>query len=124
MVLEGDLLRTKVLLHGDREVGPSLHRRVVRHDHDVAPGDPADPRDEPRSRRLPLEHPVAGERRELEDRGVGVEEPLDPAANGELPELGLAGGPLGTPAFARRRHPFAQLPRERLVVRPVLSVLL
>ena len=123
-VLEGDLLRAEVLLHRDREVGPSLHGRVVRDDHDVAPRDAADAGDDARSRRLAVEHPVGGKGRELEKGGALVEEALDASADGELPELGLAGRSLRTAPLARGRDPFAELTGERLVVGTVLTVVL
>jgi hypothetical protein len=50
VVLFGDLLRPQVLLHGHREVGAALHRRIVGDDHDLAARDPADAADHARAR--------------------------------------------------------------------------
>ena len=44
VVLARHLLRAQVLLHGEREVGPALHRRVVGHEHALPPLDDADAR--------------------------------------------------------------------------------
>jgi hypothetical protein len=41
-VLERDLLRPEVLLHGHREVRAAFDRRVVGHDHHFAAADAAD----------------------------------------------------------------------------------
>ena len=72
------LLRTKVLLHRDRVVGPSLDRRVVRHDHHQSPAHRADARHHAaRRHRFVAVQVVAGERGELKEGRAGVEEGLD-----------------------------------------------
>ena len=47
-VLEGDLLRAEMLLHGEGKVGAALDGRVVGHDQDLASRDPPDSGDEAR----------------------------------------------------------------------------
>ena len=72
------LLRAKVLLHRDRVVGPSLDRRVVRHDHHQSPAHRADARHHAaRRHRFVAVQVVAGERGELKEGRAGVEEGLD-----------------------------------------------
>ena len=83
-VLRSDLLGAQVLLHGQREVGATLDGRVVRDDHAVAALDHADPRDDPGARRLVVVELPRCERVQLEERRVGIEEPVDALARGEL----------------------------------------
>ena len=66
-VLEGNLLRPDVFLHGDRIVGPALHRRVVGDDHHLAAGYPADAGDDSRSRGLVVVQVPGRERRQLQE---------------------------------------------------------
>ncbi len=68
-VLERDLLRAQVLLHGEGEVGAALHRRVVGDHHDVAPVHETDAGDDPRGRSAAVVEPVGGERGDLEETG-------------------------------------------------------
>ena len=104
-VLLRDLLRSQVLLDRDREVGPSLHGRVVGDHHDLAAGDPADARDEAGARRLSAVHPVRGERRELEKRRARIRERVHalPHEHLLLLRVTLAGrSPLAVPAPSPR----------------------
>ena len=90
-VLERDLLRADVLLDGDREVGAALHRRVVGDDRATS---------RPETRPMPVTRPAAGaslsymlergERRQLEERRAGIEQPVDALADGELALLAMA----------------------------------
>jgi len=77
MVLLGDLLRAQVLLHREREVRAALHGRVVRDDHALAALDDADARDDPGARRTAVVEIPRGECVELEERGAGIDEPVD-----------------------------------------------
>ena len=84
VVLEGDLLRAKVLFHGDREVDPALHRGVVADNHALAPRDAADARDHAGGRRLAIIHAVGRERGQLQEGRTRVDELLDALARQKL----------------------------------------
>ena len=58
-VLERDLLRAQVLLHGERVVGAALDGRVVAHHHHVPAVHEADARDHPGAGRLAAVQPSA-----------------------------------------------------------------
>ena len=100
-VLLGDLLRAQVLLHGQREVGAALDRRVVRDDHALPTLDDADPGDDPGARGLSLVHVPGGQRVQLEERRAGVEQPVDPLAGEQLAARAVA---LDRAARRRRRR--------------------
>ncbi len=99
-VLEGDLLGAQVLLHGHRVVGAALDRGVVGDDDAGRALDPADPGDDPGARGLVVVHPAGGQRAQLEERRAGVEEPVDPLADGQLAPLTVAGDRLVVAAGA------------------------
>ena len=107
VVLRGHLLRAQVLLHRQREVRAALDRRVVRDDHALAALDDADARDDARARRLSVVHVPRGQCVQLEERGVGVDQPVDPLARGQLAALAV---PRDCPlaAAAARRAPSAR----------------
>ena len=93
-VLQRDLLRAEVLLHGQREVGAALHRGVVGDDHALAPGDAADAGD--RCRRTgPRCHTSRARRAGPTSRNGGgrVEQRADAVARQQLAagEVALAG---------------------------------
>ena len=92
-----DLLRAQVLLDRHRVVRAALDRRVVGDDHALAAGDPADAGDDARAGALVVVHAVGGQRRELEERAAGVEQPVDAVARQQLAaaDVPLA-GPLGS----------------------------
>ncbi len=85
VVLLRHLLGAQVLLHGQREVGASLHGRVVRDDHALLALDDADARDDPGRGSGAVVHLPGGERVQLEERGAGIDEPVDPIARRQLP---------------------------------------
>ena len=68
-VLERDLLRAQVLLHGQRVVGAALDGRVVADDHHVAAVHQADAGDHARAGRVAVVH--ARRRRAARSRGTG-----------------------------------------------------
>src|SRR5439155_24984370 len=111
-VLERDLLRAKVLLHGERVVGAALHGGVVGDQHALAAGDASDAGHDARARRLVVVAGVRRERRELEERRPGVEETRDALARQELPAGGVAAaglfGPAERGARAGRAQPLDQ----------------
>jgi hypothetical protein len=89
-VLLGDLLRTEVLLHGQREVGAALHGRVVRDDHALAALDHPDPGDDACGRRLTVVDLPGGEGGELEEGAARIDEQVDALAGRQLPARAVA----------------------------------
>jgi hypothetical protein len=89
-ILEGDFLRAQVFLHGDRIVGTTLDRGVVGDDDRLAPMDDADPRRNAGGRSLVAEHAIGGQRRQLEERRVRVDERIDALAGKQLAALVVA----------------------------------
>ncbi len=83
-VLRGDLLRAQVLLHGQRVVRAALDGRVVRDDHALRALDDADARDDAGARRVAVVEIPGGERVQLEEGRVGVDEPVDALARRQL----------------------------------------
>ena len=84
VVLLRDLLGAQVLLHGQREVGAALHGRVVRDDHALLALDDADARDDAGGGCVAVVEVPGGERVQLEERGAGIDEPVDAIAGREL----------------------------------------
>ena len=108
-VLERDLLRAQVLLHGERVVGAALHRGVVG-DHDgVAAGDLPDAGDDPRARGLVVVAAPGRQRADLEERRARVEQVLDALARQELAARSMALAGLGRTAGGDLRPRGAQL---------------
>ena len=95
LVLAGDLLRPQVLLDRDRVVRATFHRRVVGDDHAFAARHPADAGDHAGARAFVVVHATRGQRRDLQERTAGVEEPVDPVARQQLAatDVALAGAP-------------------------------
>ena len=89
-VLARDLLRAQMLLHGHRIVGAALDGGVVAHDHAFAPFDAADAGDDAGGVDRVLVHAVRGERRQLEERRAGIDQPQDPFARQKLAARGMA----------------------------------
>ena len=83
-VLAGDLLRSQVLLHGERIVGPAFHGRIVGDHHAGSAAHPADAGDEPRTRQFVVVDLLGRERRELEERRTGIEQGIHPLAHQKL----------------------------------------
>jgi hypothetical protein len=114
LVLLRHLLGAKVLLHGEREVGASLHGRVVRDDHTLLAFDDADAGDDPgRGSGVVVQIP----RREgvqLQERRAGIDQPVDPVARSELPPRAVSLDRLLAAATRHVRRALAQLGHERL----------
>ena len=111
-VLKRDLLRPEMLLDGLGEVAAALHGRVVGHDDAQPALDGTDSRDDAGTRRLAVVHPVRRERRELQERGPGIEQPVDPLPDQELAARAVTGERrvvAGRPAIGDRRRPGPQL---------------
>src|SRR5436305_745074 len=81
VVLQRDFLRAQMLLNGHRQVRAAVHGRVVRDDEALALPDPPDAGDDARGGRFFIVDPVRGERRELEERRVGIEQRGDALAH-------------------------------------------
>ena len=114
-VLERDLLRAQVLLHGHRVVRAALDRRVVGDDQHLAARHAADAGDEAGGRRLVVVHVERGQRRQLEKRRAGIEQPRRCArAPAACPARDGAARYFGPPPCARAREALAQLGDELL----------
>ena len=90
-VLERDLLGPEVLLDRHRVVGAALDGRVVGDDDDARALDRADAGDDAGARGLVVVQAVRGERAQLEERRAGIEQAVDPLADGQLAALAVAG---------------------------------
>ena len=84
VVLLGDLLGAEVLLYGQRVVRAALDGRVVGDDHALAALHDADARDDPGRGGIAVVEIPRGQRGELEERRVRVDEPIDSLAGEEL----------------------------------------
>ena len=122
-VLPRDLLGAEVLLDGERVVRAALHRRVVRDDHALPPLDDADPGDHPCRGRVVVVEAVRRERVQLEERRLGVEEPVDTLAGEELPARTVLLDRLVASAARRLGRALAKLRDERLHALPVRAEL-
>ena len=89
-VLERDLLGAQMLLHRHREVGAALDGGVVGDDHAFAALDAADAGDQAGAVDRILVHAVGGERRQLEERRAGIDEPQHALARQQLAARGVA----------------------------------
>ena len=86
----GDLLRSQMLLDGDRIIGAAFDGGIVRDDHAIDAGDRADAGDDSGGRRRVAVHAVRRERREFEERRRRVDQPVDAIARRELAALAMA----------------------------------
>ena len=104
LVLLRHLLRTQVLLHRQRKVRTTFHRRVVRDDHTLAALDHTDPGHDPGARRLPVVDLPGSERVQLQERSPRIDEPVDPLARQQLPARAMTfHRPLTAPGGHQRR---------------------
>ena len=115
-VLERDLLSPDVLPDGDRVVGTPLHRGVVGDDHAFLAGNGSDPGHDARRGDLVLVETGAGERRELQEGRVGIEQPFDPLPHEELPSLALELDRLGGAPLPDLVEAAAKVRGQRLVM--------
>eukprot|EP00754_Rhynchopus_humris_P044418 Rhum_TRINITY_DN4142_c0_g1::Rhum_TRINITY_DN4142_c0_g1_i1::g.13123::m.13123 len=105
VVLLRDLLRPDMLLHRDRVVRASLHSGVVRHDHALHAVHHADAGDNAAGgRAVAVVHVESGELRQLEERGVGVDQALDTLARQKLATLLVLGDRLLAAALLNLGH--------------------
>ncbi len=117
-VLRCHLLRAEVLLDREREVRAALDRRVVRDDHALAALDHADARDDAGARRLPVVEIPRRQRVQLEECSVGIEQPVDPLARGQLAARAVALDRLLAAAAGDEGSALAELDDELLRARP------
>src|SRR5439155_1220447 len=103
-VLEGDLLRAELLLHGERVERPALHRHVVADHHRLVAGDRADTGHQAAGRRRVVVAAVGRERHQLEEGRAGVEQALDPLAHEEAAALLVPPPRLRRPTLADARQ--------------------
>ena len=85
VVLRGHLLSSQVLLDRERKVRAALDGRVVGDDDAFAALDYSDPGDDAGRGCLTVVEIPGGERIQLEERGAGVDQPIDAFPSGELP---------------------------------------
>src|SRR5204863_2600826 len=85
------LLGPEVLLHGHRVVAAALDRGVISDDDDGRALDRANAGDDPCGRRVVVVEAVCRERTQLEEWASGVQQPVDPLADGKLAALSMAG---------------------------------
>ena len=109
-VLARHFLRAQVLLHRQRVIGTALHGRVVADDHALDARDPADAGDNAGTGSSVAAVAVLvdahrGQRRDLEEGRVGVEQHLDAVARQQL----AARQVLGSRAFAAAERDGGQL---------------
>ena len=123
MVLQRDFLRAQMLLDRHRIVGAALDGRVVGHHHDLAALQPPDAGDDPGAGRLVLVHPPRGERRQLHERALRIEQLPDAVAHQQLAALQMAAAGLLGAALAHALDRLAQLFDRRLHQREILPVL-
>jgi hypothetical protein len=83
-VLLGDFLGAQVLLHRQRKVGATLHRRVVGDDHAFDALHPADAGDDAGRGHVAAVHAVGRQRRELEEGRAGIDQGVDALARQQL----------------------------------------
>jgi hypothetical protein len=122
-VLLGDLLGAQMLLHREWEVGAALDRRVVRDQDALSALDHADPGDDPGRRRGRVVDLPGGERRQLQERGTRIEQPVDPLARGQLSARAVSLHRLVAPAAGDSFGSLAQLCDELLHPLPAAIVL-
>ncbi len=115
-VLERDFLRAEVLLHGQRIVGPALHRRVVADDHHLPARHAADAGDHARAGHFVMVQIESGELADLEERRARIEQALDAVARKQFAALDMALAVLFRPALRRLGDVRAQLLDERAVM--------
>jgi len=84
VVLARDVLGAQVLLHRHGIIRSALDGGVVGNDHAIAPADAADAGDEARRRHLAVVHVVRRQRRQLQERSVGIEQQPDALAHQQL----------------------------------------
>jgi hypothetical protein len=89
-VVQGDLLGAQMLLDRHRVIGAALDRGVIGDHHHLTARHPADPGDHPGGRRLPVVHPVGGQRCQFEKGGARVEQPVHPVPGQQLSPRGVA----------------------------------
>ncbi len=77
-VLQRDLLRAQMLLHGHRIIGAALDGGIIADNHHLAAGDPPDACDHAGGVDIPLIHAEGGKRAHLEKGRAGIEKAHHP----------------------------------------------
>src|SRR5688572_6857320 len=84
VVLKGNLLGAKVLLHRYREIRPALNRGIIRDDNGAVAFNGGHSRNDSCTRRLIPVHAACGQSAEFQKRGGGVEQLRDAVTNKHL----------------------------------------
>ena len=90
MVFHRHFLCPQVLFHGDGEIGPAFHGRVIADDQAFPALDAADASDQSGAGRFAVIHAVRRQGADLEKGAAGVDQLLDPLAGEELAAFGMA----------------------------------
>ncbi|ENN86135.1 hypothetical protein RHSP_33009 [Rhizobium freirei PRF 81] len=104
IVLRGDLLRAKMLLHRDRIVGAAFDRGIVADDHAVTARNAADAGDQAGARGLIAMHSMGGRRADLQKRRGGIDQAGDAIARQHLAAAHMPLARLRSAAFRRLRR--------------------
>ena len=119
IVLAGDFLRPKMLLHRDRIIGAALDRRVIGDDHAFRARNRADAGDDSRRGDIVVIHAKGGERREFEKRRAGVEQSAHPFMHRQLAPLDMTRHRRGAAALRGECDLFAKIGDQRAHARGV-----
>ena len=90
IVLPRDVLRAQMLLHRHRIIGAALDGGVIGDDHAFAARDPPDPGDDARRMHVAAIKAVGRKRRQLQERGAGIDQEIDPLARQHLAARSMA----------------------------------
>ena len=77
IVLPRDVLRPQMLLHGHRIIGAALDGGIVGDDHAFAARDAPDAGDDARRMHVAAIEAVGRQRRQLQERGPGIDQQID-----------------------------------------------
>ena len=89
--MQGNFLGAQMLLDCERVVGAALDRRIIRSDHDLAPVNSPNARDDPSGRGITVVHSEGRQRRELQEGRTRVEQGVNAVASQELSALDVPG---------------------------------
>ncbi len=115
-VLLGDLLGAQVFLDRQREIGAALDGGVVGDDEHLPARDAPDAGDDARRGAFPVVEVPGGQRRQFEEGGAGVEQPLDALAHEQFALRLVALAVFFAAALRDERQTLLQFRGQRAVV--------
>ncbi len=89
-ILLGDGLRTQVLLHGERVIRATFHRRIVGDDHALDAFNATNPGDHPGSRHVFAVNRMGGQLADFEKRRARIKQAIDALARQQFTPRGVA----------------------------------